>query len=102
MPVRHRLVTVEMRVRLALWIVRPVLMLVRRVVNMAVRVRHRLVGVLVIVPLREMQIQAEPHQQRSDQKLPRLRARRTARRRPGREPARFSIPASGWRGRALT
>ena len=52
--VRHGLVPVRMRVRLAGWIARRVRVPVVRIVDIQVFVLHRLVMVLVLVPLGDM------------------------------------------------
>ena len=57
-------VTVQVAVWLAYDIARNMHMLVVRVVEMAVLVFQRLVQMLVLVRLRKVQIDADPHQQR--------------------------------------
>ena len=55
-PVRHGLMAVNMRVRLPGGIVRAMFMLVVLIVNVAVGVLHRLVDMLVLVLLREVEV----------------------------------------------
>ena len=49
------IVLVPMRVRLAYWIIRPMLMLVMLVMNVRVRVRHCIVHVFMLMALRDVQ-----------------------------------------------
>jgi hypothetical protein len=46
---------VPMRVRLAYWIIRSMLVLVMRVMNVRVRVRHCIVDVFMLMALRDVQ-----------------------------------------------
>jgi hypothetical protein len=69
MPVDHRRVSMDMDVRLARWVAWSVPMPVVLVVDMGVLVRHLLVGVLVLVSLREVQVEANTHQARGDEQL---------------------------------
>ncbi len=62
MPMHHGRVRVPVRVRLPLRRARFVRVPVVGVMPMAVLVRHLLVGVQVIVPLRQVEPQAERHQ----------------------------------------
>jgi hypothetical protein len=62
--VAHRLVVMNVAMRLAGRIVRSVLMLVMLIVDVSVFVGHCLVIVFVIVPLRQVQPDADAHQSR--------------------------------------
>jgi hypothetical protein len=61
--VDERQVAMDMAVRLALGVTRPMGVLVVRVMGVAVLVLERLVPVLVLMRLGEMQIEADRHQQ---------------------------------------
>ena len=63
------LVPVPMRMRLAQWIVRPVLMMMVVVVTMPVLVFHGLVNVRMLMPFGQMQPETESHQHPGDSKL---------------------------------
>lgn len=62
MPMHQRLMTVPVRMHLTERHVRPMYMLMMRVVAVAMLVFYRLVNVLMVVPLGEMQPQSSPHQ----------------------------------------
>lgn len=66
MTVRQWFVPVPMAVNGARGVGRPVGMLVMRVVCVHVLMFHRLVGVLVLVPLGEVQNDPRRHQERGD------------------------------------
>lgn len=70
MAVRERLVAVPVGVRLTRGIVRAVRVLVVLVVDVAVRVLERRVVVLVLVPLAQMQVQADRHQDAGEHQAP--------------------------------
>src|SRR5262245_6411771 len=57
---------VPVRVRLTWRVTRGVCVLMMRIVNMTMLVRHRLVYVLVLVALRHMEVQPEGHQSRRE------------------------------------
>ena len=61
MLVHHSRMPVEVAMRLAGWIIRPVPMLVVGIVHVPMLVLERFVGVLVFVPFGEMQINTDPH-----------------------------------------
>ena len=65
-PVHERLVTVPMGMRLLPQLARRVCVLVVFVVHVPVLMFHRLVGVLVLVPLGQVQVEAEGHERGSD------------------------------------
>lgn len=71
MPVRYGLVTVNMRMRFTDRIVGTVVMLMMLVVAVAMGMFHRLMDMLVIVPFRQMQIEARAHEDRRDDELSR-------------------------------
>jgi hypothetical protein len=56
-------VSVPVAVRLARGLVRPMPVLVMLVMNMLVFVLHCFVGVLVVVSLRQVQPESEPHEE---------------------------------------
>lgn len=62
-PMFQSLVPMDVRVGLARWIVRRMFVLMVRVVDVRVRMLHRLVHMVMIVMLREMQPYADCHQQ---------------------------------------
>ena len=66
-PVDQRRVTVPMAVRLARRVVGRVVVPVMLVMGMAVRMLGRIMDMVVLVPLGEVQIEAERHQRRGGQ-----------------------------------
>ena len=62
MTMHEARMAMPVRMRLARWIGRDVLMTMVRVVTMPVFVLHRLVDVLVIVPLGQVQPEAQTHE----------------------------------------
>jgi hypothetical protein len=73
--VRMRMLEPAVPVPMGMWlagrVVRPVLVLVMDVVHVRMGMFHRLVGMLVLVVLGEMQIDAEPHESARRQELQR-------------------------------
>ena len=69
MPMHQWCVPVPMRMRLAGRIGQGVLMLVVRIVMMPVRVLHRLVKMLVVVLLDQVEPEAEAHEASGDDQL---------------------------------
>lgn len=61
MPVHEARMLVAMRVRLANWIVRPMLVLMVFIVNMSVLMYHRLVHMFVFMSLGNMEKYAASH-----------------------------------------
>ena len=68
-PVHHRRVAVPMRMRLSGRIARLVIVLVVLVMDMTVLMFERLVRMVVIVSFDEVEIEADPHQQRCEHEL---------------------------------
>ena len=60
--VGEALVPMGVRMRLTGWIARHVIMLVMLIVHVGMRMLHRLVNVIMLVVLREMQPHADTHQ----------------------------------------
>ena len=73
MPVHQRLMPVPVAVRFPARIVRPVGVPMVLVVNVPVRVLHELVPMLVLVPLGEMQPEADRHEASRDKQAGRQR-----------------------------
>lgn len=88
---------VAMRVRLAGRIVRGVVVAVMRVVHVPVLVLHRLMDVLVRVPLGQVQPHARAHEQAGGAELPRHRFREHGQRQHGPDERRGRKIRSGAR-----
>ena len=69
MAMRQPAVRMDVNMRLAWGIVRRVPMLVVLVMHMGVLMRHGLMEVLVLMPLREMQVETDTHQERRSDQL---------------------------------